>query len=131
MKAKSNLCPCGSNHKQASCCDQYLQGKQANTAEQLMRSRYTAYATNNEKYLLETWHRRTRPQALNLGQQNSIKWINLKILNHSVDVNNPDRANVEFIARYKLNGRAQKMHELSNFVREDSRWFYLDGRETG
>ena len=96
-----------------------------------MRSRYTAYATNNEKYLLETWHRKTRPQTLNLGQQNSIKWISLKILNHAVDINNPDRANVEFIACYKLNGRAQKMHELSNFIREDSRWFYLDGNETG
>lgn len=128
MKVKAHLCPCGSEKKLATCCGQYLEGKQATTAEQLMRSRYTAYVANNEKYLLETWHQSTRPQILNLTQQDSIKWVDLKIIDYAVDANNPARGNVEFIARYKLNGRAQKMHELSNFVFEDHRWYYLDGK---
>jgi SEC-C motif-containing protein len=107
----------------------FLQGEHPDTAEQLMRSRYTAYALGDEKYLLETWHQTTRPQTLNLARQSTIKWIDLKILNHSVDASNPARASVEFVARYKQTGRAGKMQELSDFVNEDGRWFYIDGKQ--
>jgi SEC-C motif-containing protein len=93
-----------------------------------MRSRYTAYALDDEKYLLATWHHSTRPQTLDLSQQNAIKWVGLKILGHSVDAKNPASARVEFVARYKLNGKAQKMHELSDFVFQEDRWFYVDGK---
>jgi len=96
-----------------------------------MRSRYTAYTLNDENYLLKTWHQSTRPQTLNLAQQNAIKWVGLKIINHSVDTNNPALASVEFVARYKENGKAHKMHELSDFVYENDRWFYVDGKHIG
>ena len=131
MKAKTDLCPCGSGQEYDDCCGRFLQGKSANTAEQLMRSRYTAYALNDEIYLLKTWHQSTRPQTLDLGQQNAIKWIDLKILSHSVDADNPASASVEFVARYKLNGKAQKMQELSDFIYENDRWFYVDGKHVG
>ena len=129
MKEKIDSCPCSSGQRYDACCGPYHQGKRAYTAEQLMRSRYSAYAINNETYLLETWHPSTRPQALNLAQQKSIKWIGLKILKHLVDADIPTRASVEFIARFKENGKAQKMHELSEFVYEIERWFYLDGKQ--
>ena len=128
MKAKSDLCPCCSGHGYDACCGRLLKGESANTAEQLMRSRYTAYALDDEKYLFETWHHSTRPQTLDLSQQNTIKWVGLKILGHSVDAKNPASARVEFVARYKLNGKAQKMHELSDFVYQEDRWFYVDGK---
>ena len=129
MNPKNNPCPCGTGRAYAACCGRFLQGEHPDTAEQLMRSRYTAYALGDEKYLLETWHQTTRPQTLNLARQSTIKWIDLKILNHSVDASNPARASVEFVARYKQTGRAGKMQELSDFVNEDGRWFYIDGKQ--
>jgi SEC-C motif-containing protein len=127
MNEKTDLCPCGSGLEYNLCCGQFLQGKRANTAEQLMRSRYTAYVVNDETYLLETWLKNTRPQTLNFSRQQPQKWIGLKILNHAVDVDYPDEARVEFIARYKVNGKAGKIHELSRFKKQDGRWFYVDG----
>ena len=89
-----------------------------------MRSRYTAFTQNNEAYLLQSWHRDTRPQNLTLDDQKNIKWVSLKILAHETAGIN---ASVEFIARYKVNGKAEKIHELSRFVKEVGRWFYIDG----
>jgi SEC-C motif-containing protein len=127
MNEKTDLCPCDSGQSYSLCCAPFLQGKWANTAEQLMRSRYTAYVISDETYLLETWHKNTRPQTLNLSQQQPLKWIGLKVLNHIIDVEYPDQARVEFVARYKVNGKAEKIHESSRFKKQDGRWFYVDG----
>jgi len=127
MKVKNDPCPCGFDQEYASCCGQFLQGQWANTAEQLMRSRYTAYVVKDETYLLQTWHKVTRPQTLGLASQKPLKWIGLKIITHTVDADYPDNASVEFIARYRVNGKAEKIHELSRFLKEDGRWFYVDG----
>lgn len=127
MKHKIETCPCGSGQVLASCCGQFFGEKLADTAEQLMRSRYTAYVFGDKKYLLKTWHKNTRPGALNLSQQEPLKWIGLKVLNHNVDSGDPNQASVEFVARYRVNGRAQKIHELSRFCKEDGHWFYIDG----
>ena len=89
-----------------------------------MRSRYTAYTLLHENYLLATWHTSTRPQALNLAQDNS-KWLGLSIKRHQQQ--DETHAIVEFVARNKVNGRAFRLHETSRFVREDGRWFYVDG----
>ena len=89
-----------------------------------MRSRYTAFTHNNEVYLLQSWHQSTRPKALNLGDEKNIKWVDLKVLRH---VPGDMSALVEFIARYKINGKAGKIHELSRFTKEGGRWFYVDG----
>lgn len=93
-----------------------------------MRSRYSAYALNNEPYVLYTWHASTRPASLNLAEQPAPKWIGLKVLRH--EQQDDSHAIVEFVARYKVNGRAYKMQETSRFVKEDGRWFYVDG-DTG
>ena len=90
-----------------------------------MRSRYTAFARADETYLLDSWHSETRPQSLNLVvDQKNIKWIGLKILRHET---RETTAIVEFIARYKINGKAEKIHELSRFRKEGNRWYYVDG----
>lgn len=90
-----------------------------------MRSRYTAYTLENEPYLLSTWHPSTRPAALDLAAQPTTKWTGLKVLRH--EDQDSGHAIVEFVARYKVNGRAYKMQETSRFVKEDGRWFYVDG----
>ena len=125
-KTLTFLCPCGSNKKYSDCCARYLEGNEpAPTAEALMRSRYTAYTQMAEGYLLATWHPSTRPAALGLAQEEPTKWIGLEVKRHIQQ--DADHAIVEFVARYKVNGRAHRLHEVSRFVREGERWFYVDG----
>jgi SEC-C motif-containing protein len=90
-----------------------------------MRSRYTAYTLLREDYLLATWHVSTRPAQLGLADEADNKWLGLQVKQHVQQ--DADHAIVEFIARYKIGGRAHRMHEVSSFVREDGRWFYVDG----
>ena len=90
-----------------------------------MRSRYSAFALRNEAYLLATWHASTRPPAFNLGGDGATKWIGLVVKRAASTGSNS--AIVEFVARSKTGGRAQRIHEVSRFVREGGRWFYLDG----
>ena len=110
----------------ATCCGRYLDGGEAApTAEALMRSRYTAYTLRREDYLLQTWHSDTRPASLGLEDETDRKWLELEIKRHEQP--EPGRALVEFVARYKVAGRAHRLHEVSRFVREAERWLYVDG----
>jgi SEC-C motif-containing protein len=122
-KSTTETCPCGGG-KYAACCESFHQGEPAPTAERLMRSRYSAFVLKLEPYLLATWHASTRPATLSLENDNT-QWLGLTIKQHQDD--GPDQATVEFVARYKSNGRACKLHETSRFVRENGRWFYVDG----
>lgn len=125
-KTTAFLCPCGSTKEYSDCCARYLEGGEpAPTAEALMRSRYTAYTQLAEAYLLATWHSSTRPAALGLAEDAATKWIGLEVKRH--EQQDADHAIVEFVARYKVNGRAHRLHEVSRFVREAGRWFYVDG----
>lgn len=92
-----------------------------------MRSRYSAYVTGNREYLLASWHRDTRPRNLQLDTQPATRWIGLKIVATQEGQSGDSEGRVEFIARYKINGRASRLRENSRFVREQGRWFYLDG----
>ncbi len=134
MSNQSILCPCGNAHKEyTDCCARYLNDREdAATAEELMRSRYTAYTFENEDYLLATWHSSTRPDPLKLADGPHKKWLGLQVSRHTQIGRN--HSVVEFIARYKVGGRAHRLHEISRFVREGGRWFYVDGEtspETG
>lgn len=93
-----------------------------------MRSRYSAYVLKLEDYLLATWHHTTRPAALDLATDNA-KWLGLEVRKHTQE--SADRATVEFVARYKIGGRAHRMHEISRFMREEGKWFYVDGEFPG
>lgn len=120
-------CPCGQSADYARCCGPLHAGMAlATTAEQLMRSRYSAYVRCDETYLLATWHASTRPAALDLAaQQPAPTWLGLDVKRHEAA---GDHAVVEFVARLRYGGgKAQRMHEVSRFVREDGRWYYVDG----
>ncbi len=125
MQDKPVLCPCGSGAPLDQCCGRYLDGDAAPTAEALMRSRYSAYVLLREDYLLATWRSTTRPVSLGLANQTPPKWISLTVRRY--EYTDADHAIVEFVARHKINGRAYRLHEVSRFVREDGRWFYVDG----
>ncbi len=126
MNQKTIDCPCGSGKPYPTCCAPYLAGSAvAPTAEALMRSRYTAYTLLKEDYLLATWHASTRPSSLELAEEVPTKWLGLEVKRH--EQADAEHAIVEFVARYKVNGRAHRLHEVSRFVREGGHWFYIDG----
>jgi SEC-C motif-containing protein len=125
--ATSGQCPCGSGASLAACCGPYHAGLAAPTAEALMRSRYSAYVLQLEPYLLASWHASTRPESLDLSAgAGATKWLGLRVLRH--ENTDPDHAIVEFVARYRVGGGcAVRLHEVSRFLLEDGRWYYLDG----
>lgn len=125
----SPACPCGRTDAKgrplalADCCGPVLAGEPAPTAERLMRSRYTAFVLGRVDHLLATWHPSTRPAELTL--EPGAKWLGLEVRD-SVGTG-PDAAEVEFVARFRVGGRAVRQHERSRFVREQGWWFYVDG----
>ena len=121
-------CPCGSGQRYTQCCGPYLAGRQLPaTAEALMRSRYSAYVSRDEDYLLKTWHPTTRPLATDFNFSADLKWLGLKISATCGGGRDDRTGQVEFVARYKIAGKANRMWENSRFVREHGRWYYLDG----
>ncbi|HBP28166.1 zinc chelation protein SecC [Advenella sp. S44] len=121
-------CPCGSSASYESCCQRWHHGALrllAPDAQTLMRSRYSAFVLDELDYLLDTWHSSTRPASLEPNAPGT-KWLGLDVRRHMLQDN--DHATVEFVARFRQNGRASRQHEISRFVREDGRWFYVDGQ---
>ena len=111
-------CPCGSASYDE-CCGPLIRGEaQATTAEQLMRSRFSAYAVGDTGYVWRTWHPRTRPDRVEPGTD--IRWTRLEIVEAGEDV-------VEFRAHFDGPGGAGQLRERSRFAERAGRWFYLDG----
>jgi len=121
----SDACPCGRPRvTYVACCGRFIDGGQAAPdAEHLMRSRYSAFVRGDVAYLQATWHPSTRPAALAL--EPGVKWLGLEVRSHRVI--DADHAEVEFVARSRVGGRGQRLHERSRFVREGDRWTYVDG----
>ena len=120
-------CDCGLPRPYLDCCGRYHGGAlhlQAPDAEALMRSRYSAFVRDLTNYLLATWHASTRPANLEPNPE-GLRWLGLAVKRHRVQ--DAEHETVEFVARSKLGGRAQRLHETSRFVREGGRWFYVDG----
>ena len=120
-------CPCGRLAPYVACCGRWHAGPlhlQAPDAEALMRSRYSAYVLGLAGYLRDTWHPSTRlAEPLRFGT--AVRWLGLEVRHHvPLDA---DHAQVEFVARSKQGGRAMRLHEISRFVCEDGRWYYVDG----
>lgn len=127
-------CPCGSGKAYAACCALLHAGQAAPTAEALMRSRYSAYVLGREDYLLASWHPETRPAELGLAAEaasgQAPRWLGLEI--RQTAQQDACHATVEFVARYRIAGRGQRLHELSRFERlDDGRWVYVDGDVRG
>lgn len=128
---KDTRCPCNSGEIYGSCCGRFHVGyldaeapRWPATALELMRSRFSAFALMLPGYLLDSWHPRTRPAELELDE--AIVWRNLEIVR--VEAGGPfdETGVVEFVAHYIVLGHRESQHEISDFVREDGRWYYLD-----
>ncbi|WP_460601391.1 YchJ family protein [Flexivirga lutea] len=114
-------CPCGSGAAYDDCCGPLLATERlASTAEELMRSRYTAYFYGNREHLWRTCHPRTRPSDVTLDPSTS--WTGLRILGVRDGGAGDDTGVVEFVASYNRG----ELRERSRFAKRGGRWFYLD-----
>ncbi|WP_036279181.1 YchJ family protein [Microbacterium sp. CH12i] len=119
-------CPCTSGDTYEACCGPLLAGDAAApTAERLMRSRFTAFATGDAAYLLRSWHPSTRPNELEVDAET--RWTRLDILAKEAGGPFDTAGVVTFEAFYREDGVRASMKERSRFVREDRTWLYVDG----
>ncbi len=127
----TDLCPCGTQKNYSDCCEPLINGAKAETAEQLMRSRYVAYTQVNMDYIQSTHDTATRAELdLDVAQQwaSNSDWIGLEIVNTEDGQATDAKGTVEFKAHYRVNGERQQHHELSEFIKKDGEWFYHDGK---
>lgn len=123
-------CPCGSGDTFGACCGPLLRReRRAGTAEALMRSRYTAFATRDLEHALASWHPDTRPQrsalAATLGEET--RWLRLEVRSTTGGGPFDDEGTVEFVAIARTDQGRRELHEISHFVREDGSWQYVRG----
>jgi len=125
------LCYCNSKQEFGNCCEPILKGiKVAETAEQLMRSRYSAYVVANIDYLLNSHHKGTRPTKEHksiLQWTKSVQWLGLEVLSCKAGLVNDNDGYVEFKAIFMENGKIECIYENSYFVKENHLWFYKSG----
>ncbi len=125
-------CPCGNGKQYAECCQKlHNNTNSAETAEELMRSRYSAFCTGNVDYLIATIHpsqRKIDDIDDLLNSINNYTWINLAIISASKGKKSDHKGQVEFIAYYSNGEKTFKLHENSSFIKENGIWFYLDGK---
>ena len=117
-------CPCQSSRPRALCCGRFIDAIDVPvTAIECMRSRYTAYCEHAIAYLRATWHPATRPGDISI--EADVRWLGLKIHRVIAGGENDASGSVEFSARWRSRGRAHRLREVSRFVREAGRWYYL------
>ncbi|HEY0249241.1 MAG TPA: YchJ family protein [Gryllotalpicola sp.] len=126
MTDASRRCPCGSGLVYGECCEPLHSGaRRAATAEQLMRSRYSAFAVGDIAYLLSSWHPSSRPGSLEL--EPDLVWRRLDVLDVVAGGPFDSAGIVEFRAIWRQGTARGDLHERSRFVREGGAWSYLDG----
>jgi SEC-C motif-containing protein len=119
-------CPCGLGKPYADCCGPLHSGSsRAATAEQLMRSRFSAFARQDAAYLLRSWAPETRPARIDFDP--ALRWERLEILGATEGGPFHSEGTVEFRAHYRAGRTPSSLHENSRFRREDGAWVYVDG----
>jgi len=131
IKNTQTLCRCGSSQPFSRCCEPFLKGlAKPSTAEQLMRSRFTAFSLHDFEYLLDTLHPNKRQAdelvSLQESAQNTV-WIQLAILQTELGQAGDTEGIVEFTASFAEDGEFYQLQERSNFIFEQQQWFYTEG----
>ena len=125
-------CFCGKSLSYDDCCGSLHLGKcVAKTAEELMRSRYSAFAVANVDYILRTYAPETRPNSERAEIKQwaeSVMWLGLQVLSTQKGKSDDKEGRVKFKALYSEAGKIHEMIEDSFFRFEKGEWFYVDGR---
>jgi len=127
---RDSLCPCESGKPYSDCCGPLIGGiRPAETAVELMRSRYTAYTQSNWNYLVQTTHPQTKTPQLRKEletNEGNPRWSGLTILSTQAGKTSDKVGKVKFVASYFLKGNAYSFEENSRFKRHNGVWKYLD-----
>jgi len=122
-------CYCGTNKTYKDCCEMFhLNHGKTKTAQQLMRSRYSAFVLANGDYLMQTHHNSTRPiseKKAIVKWAKSVEWVKLDVLETTKGLENDDDGIVTFKAYFYDNGKMDLIHEKSAFIKENNKWYYL------
>jgi SEC-C motif domain protein len=132
MTETTTLCPCGTNQEYSACCEPRIRGtRPAETAEALMRSRYSAFVKKEIDYILLTVvpDQRKKVDRTTVEQWSTHStWKQFEILSKSNGEANDSEGYVEFVARYAFGEVAQEHREKSHFVKKDGRWYFDPAR---
>lgn len=124
-------CPCGSSRSYADCCEPFVTGAaKAQTAEQLMRSRYTAFSVQAIDYLQQTLTPATQHEfdrAHVAEWAASSEWVGLDVLSTEAGQATDEEGWVEFVARFKLGEQTHTHHETGHFRKIEGQWYYESG----
>jgi len=124
-------CPCGSGNDYAGCCEPFIKGESnPETAEQLMRSRYSAYVLEEISYIHDTLHPDARADWDEKGAREwskSSTWNGLEIVGTEAGGPGDETGKVEFIAGFFMEGKQLIHHELAVFEKSAGRWYFKDG----
>ncbi len=127
-----SLCPCGSKMQYADCCEQLIKGKkEADTAENLMRARYSAYVEKELDYLLESTHPNQRSDYDLKGTKRWAEksdWDGLQIISTEKGGSGDSQGKVEFIAHYRYKDKRLAHHEMAEFIKEEGKWYFYQGK---
>ena len=123
------LCKCGTGKNYLQCCGKYIDNLELpQNPQQLMQSRYTAYAMCNIEYIAKTMCGRAS-QGFNIQDTllwaKQILWLKLEVLDSRIE--EPNKGFVEFRAYFSQNNKNYVLHEISEFHRKNNKWFYVDG----
>jgi len=126
-----NSCPCGSDIDYSKCCEPIINGKKpADTAEKLMRARYSAYTKLKMDFVFDTTHPDHRQGYDHDGTRQwaeNSQWDGLEIISTQLGEKNDTSGTVEFIARYHDKENSHVHHESASFKKEGEKWFFTDG----
>ncbi len=127
----NETCPCGSRLSYPTCCGKLHSGSSyAETAVQLMRSRYSAYVLKLVDYIYATTHPEKQSAALKqqvVAWTEQVEFYRLEIIAQQKGEKGDKVGKVEFVANYRQFGKEREQHELSRFKRFKKRWYYFDG----
>ena len=128
-------CYCGSGVDYETCCGPILDGSvQAQSAEALMRARYSAFVVNKPEFLhqsLHPDHRHDHDVEATRRWAEKSQWLSLEVVSSEKGSASDDEGSVEFIATYKEQGVVRPHHEISRFIRQDGNWYFVDGKLVG
>ena len=131
MSENNQTCPCGSGSTFNECCEPIIKGtRESETAEQLMRARYSAFVTGAIDFIVSSTHSRTQKEIdLTFIREwsETSTWHGLEIL--ETKTISEKKASVSFEARYTQKEQEQNHREKSLFEREDGRWRFVTGDE--
>ncbi len=127
---KINHCPCGNKKNYSTCCELIHNNHElATTPQLLMRARYSAHVKKLTQFIIDTYHPSCNAEEFRQDIEESIllDWRKLKVISSHLSKQNHNEGFVLFKASYVDHGKIYQLKEHSRFLKENHKWYYIDG----